>query len=129
MAWRHGHPNRLNIMRDVQGVHRMFRPTYVRVKRLKLIFDNTGSQVEAFVSIFDGDALVRPASGTTETYGLGTVENYKLVMMIRGDWGFRQGDIVTINDGREYEVQFPPVWFDTFTTLQLDQRSQIGQPT
>jgi hypothetical protein len=108
---------------------RTFLTTYVRIKRQRSEYNEYGEMVPTFDSVYAGKALVRPAGGTTEGYGLGTVENYKLVVLINGTFNIRQADIVTINDGREYEVMYPPVFFESYTELRLDQRSQIEQPT
>lgn len=129
MAWRFGRQNRLNVRRTIEELNRMFIPNYIRVKRRRFEYNDYGEQVPTFDTIYRGQALVRPAGGTSETYGLGTVENYDLVVLINGDFDIRQSDVVTINDGREYEVMYPPKFFDgSFIEMRLKQRSQIQQP-
>jgi len=128
MAYEVGRPSRLFIRRDIRKLIRTFPKTYVTIKRLTSTYNDLGEQDTTTTTVYTGEALVRPQGGSAETYGLGTVENGSLVLLINGKHDIRQADIVTINNGREYEVQFPPVWFDAFMSIQLDQRSQIGQP-
>lgn len=129
MAWAHGGtPTRLSIRYDIEQVLRHWPKIQIHVKRHQQTFNDFGELVESFWPVYTGPALSRPAGGTTETYGLGTVENYTLVILVNGVFDIRQGDVVTINDGREYEVQYPPEHFNAFTELRLNQRSQIRQP-
>lgn len=120
----------LQIKRDIKRLMDMFPKARVHVERLDNEYTPMGEQVEAArTTIYRGEALVRPVSGQTEGFGLGTVENQSLVILINGKYPFRQGDIVTINDSREYEVDLPPVHLDAFIELRLGQRSQIQKPT
>lgn len=100
----------------------------VIIKRQITKQDDLGDQIESYTKIYEGEALFRPGSGTSQAYGLGTVENLSLVGLINSVIDVRQSDIVTVNDGREYEVSFPPHLFNAITVLQLTQRSQISQP-
>jgi hypothetical protein len=119
----------LTLKREINRLMDIFPKTQIRVERLTEKFSDTGSRLpDARTLVYEGEALVRPASGDTEGYGLGTVENVSLVILVNGMFDLRQGDVVTVNDGREYEVDFPPHHFQAFTVLQLDQRSQIRQP-
>jgi hypothetical protein len=126
----------LQIKRDIKRLMDMFPRTQVHVERLDSEYTESGERDEdARTTIYRGEALVRPVSGDTEGYGLGTVENQSLVILINGAVGsgstkylFRQGDLVTINDGRDYEVELPPVHLDSFVELRLGQRSQIQKP-
>lgn len=128
--YRFGHPTRAGIKRDVRALIRTFPDrSFVRIKRQLEKFDDIGAPIADYETIYEGEALMRPGSGTSQTYGLGTVENLSLVGLINGVFDIRQSDIVSINDGREYEVQYPPTWFDAFTMLQLTQRDQITQAT
>lgn len=129
MAHLIGRPTRLSIRQHIRLLIRTFPKAYVRIRRRREEYNDLGEAVPAYDDIYEGDVLVRPSGGTSETYGLGTVENYDLVVLLNGDLDVRQGDIVTINDGREYEVMFPPKWFDAFHELRLKQWSQIGQET
>ncbi len=123
------HVPRAHVKREIRELIRSFpnKVTMV-IRRQKEKFSDLGTAKDDYDIVYRGEGLVRPGSGTTQGYGLGTVENLSLVGLINGVLDIRQSDIVTINDGREYEVSFPPTWFDAFTTLQLTQRSQIGQP-
>lgn len=130
MAWGHGgYPSRLTIRYDIEQVMRRWPKIQIRVKRRKEVFNEYGESTEEFWSVYFGPALSRPSGGSAETYGLGTVENFQLLILVNGVFDIRQGDIVTINDGREYEVMYPPDHFNAFTELRLTQRSQITQPT
>ena len=128
--YRFGRPKRIFIQQDVQTLTEThaYARQWVTVKRLKDKFTTLGEQVQEFHEVYVGEALVRPGVGTTQTFGLGTVENAALVLLILGKQDVRQGDVVTVNDGREYEVQLPPNWFDAYTELRLGQRGQIAQP-
>lgn len=117
----------LHVKREINRVMDLFPKQQVRVKRLLEQYSDTGVQTTASTLLYEGEALVRPASGETEGYGLGTVENLSLVILILGIFDLRQGDIVTVNDGREYEVDFPPHHMNAFTILNLQQRSQVRQ--
>jgi hypothetical protein len=118
----------LQVKREINRMMDLFPKQQVRVKRLLDVYTDTGVQTTAATLLYEGEALVRPASGETEGYGLGTVENLSLVILILGIFDLRQGDIVTVNDGREYEVDFPPHHMNAFTILNLQQRSQVRQP-
>ncbi|HET9562687.1 MAG TPA: hypothetical protein VFP01_11305 [Propionibacteriaceae bacterium] len=118
----------LQVKREINRMMDLFPKQQVRVKRLLDHYTDTGVQTTAATLVYEGEALVRPASGDTEGYGLGTVENQSLVIVINGIFDMKQGDIVTVNDGREYEVDFPPHHMNAFTVLNLQQRSQIRQP-
>ena len=119
----------LMVKREINRMMDLFPKQQVRVKRLLEHYDDTGTQTTDTTLLYEGEALVRPASGDTEGYGLGTVENQSLVILILGLFDLRQGDIVTVNDGREYEVDFPPHHMNAFTVINLQQRSQIRQRT
>ena len=120
----------LQIKRDVHDLMNLFPKAQVHVERVDSVFTKGGERAPgARTTLYQGQALVRPVSGQTEGYGLGTVENQSLVVLINGKHPFRQGDVVTINDGREYEVDLPPVHLDAFTELQLGQRSQVTKAT
>lgn len=127
MAFQSGKPTRLFIKRSIRGIIRTFPSTHVVIKRLTEVYNEHGEQDLSTTTIYEGEALVRPSGGSAATYGLGTVENFALVILINGKHDIRQADIVTVNDGREYEVMFPPGWFDAFMELRLEQRSQIRQ--
>lgn len=130
MAWKFGRPTRLSVKTDIRQIIRTFPSTYVRIKRREEKYDpETGEHKNEYTLVYKGEALVRPTGGVSQTYGLGTTEENALVILIAGKQDIRQSDIVTINDGREYAVQFPPNWFNAFMVLTLDQWSQIGQPT
>ena len=119
----------LQVKRDIKNLMDMFPKVQVHVSRLDSAFDERGERVPgALTTIYKGQALVRSVAGQTEGYGLGTVENQSLVILINGKLPFRQGDLVTIHDGREYEVDLPPVHLEAFVELQLGQRSQITKP-
>lgn len=129
MAYRGKRVTALGVKRSINQMMDLFPKEQVRVVRLRSSFSETGEQVESDRTLlYEGEALVRPAGGDTEGYGLGTVENLSLVILIMGVHGFAQGDIVTVNDGREYEIDLPPTHFRAFTQLNLQQRSQIQQP-
>lgn len=128
-TYRGGRPNRLGIKRDVQFIARTFPHTFIHVKRLSEEYNPHGESADHFTTIYKGDANVLPAGGTVEAYGMGTVENSDMTVLIVGKQDIRQGDIVTVNDGRQYEVQYPPSWFDAFMGIRLKQRSQIQHPT
>lgn len=119
----------LQIKRDIKNLMDMFPKVRVHISRIESVFDTRGERVpDARTVIYMGQALVRPVSGQTEGYGLGTVENQSLVILINGKYDIRQGDIVSINDSREYEVELPPVHLESFVELQLGQRSQVTKP-
>jgi hypothetical protein len=129
MAYRGRRVTALQVKRDINRMMDLFPKQQVRVARLRDVFSDTGEQAsDERTLLYEGEALVRPASGDTEGYGLGTVENLSLVILIMGVHGFAQGDVVTVNDGREYEIDLPPKHFNAFTQLNLQQRSQIRQP-
>lgn len=128
-AYRGKRLTRLMMKRDIERLMDIFPKVRVRIKRLKEKFSPIGEAVPAeYLLIYEGEALVRPVSGETEGYGLGTTEQLSLVILINGKKDARQGDVVTVNDGREYEVDLPPDYWSAFTVLNLQQRSQIAQP-
>jgi hypothetical protein len=124
------HIRRAHVKREIRAlISRFPNKVAIRVRRQKNVFSDMGSANEMeFDLIYEGEALVRAASGSAEGYGLGTVENLSLIALINGVFGIRQADIVIVNDRRDYEVMFEPTWFEAFTLLQLSQRSQIIQP-
>lgn len=117
----------VHIKRDIHRVMGQFPNSQIRVKRLKEVYETSGEQTTDDVLIYEGEALVRAASGDAEGYGLGTVENQSLVVVINGVFPIQQGDLITINDSREYEVDFPPTHFNAVTVMNVAQRSQITQ--
>lgn len=132
MAYTGGRPDRLRVIQQIQQLEETHAESrsHLIVRRLRAAYDDIGERKDnAADVVYEGEGLVRPGSGTVQGYGLGTVENLSLVVLILGVHDIRQGDIVTINDGREYEVSYPPTWQDAFQVLSLNQRSQIGQPT
>lgn len=121
---------RAAVKREIHALMRSFPDkAFITVKRTAEVYNDLGEKKPEYTTIYQGEALMRPGSGTSQAYGLGTVENLSLVGLINGVFDIRQSDVVTINDGREYEVAFPPHWFGAFTVLQLKTLSQIGQPT
>jgi len=128
MAYRGARVTVLQVKRDIHLLMEKFPKLEVIVSRFTDTFTDTGAHARTQRKVYEGPALVRPASGDVEGYGLGTVENQSLVILINGLFDMAQGDLVTINDGREYEVDFPPRHFNAFTVLNLGQRSQVTQP-
>ena len=117
----------VHIKRDINRMMDIFPKSQVRITRLQSAYTPAGAPVVKKLLIYEGEALVRVAQGDTEGYGLGTVENQSLVAVVNGVFGILQGDHVTINDGREYEVDFQPTHMNAFTILNLQQRSQVSQ--
>ncbi len=117
----------IHIKRDIHRMMGVFPNSQIRVKRLKEEYTTNGEQKTATTLLYEGEALVRSPSGDTEGYGLGTVENQSLVCVINGIYPIQQGDLVTINDGREYEVDHQPSHMNALMILSLGQRSQITQ--
>ena len=129
MAFRFKRITPLQVKKDINRMMDLFPKVRIRVVRLVERFSDTGARIDdARELVYEGEALVRPVAGDTEGYGLGVVENLSLVILIMGKQDVRQGDVVTVNDGREYEVDLPPDYFQSFTVLNLQQRSQIQQP-
>jgi hypothetical protein len=129
--WRFGnHVPRAHVKREIRAlISRFPNKEAITVRRQKQVFSDMGEVRETeYDTIYEGEALIRPGTGSAEGYGLGTVENLSLVGLINGVLHIQQSDVVTLNDGRDYEVMFPPTWFEAFTLLQLTQRSQIKQP-
>jgi hypothetical protein len=124
------HVPRAHVKREIHAlISRFPNKGAVVIRRQKDVFSAMGEvRTTEYDVIYEGEALIRAGTGSAEGYGLGTVENLSLVMLVNGVLHIRQADVVTINDGRDYEVMFPPTWFNAFTILQLTQRSQIGQP-
>jgi hypothetical protein len=119
----------IHIKRDINRMMDIFPKLQIRVTRLLSQFTLAGAPVVKKLLIYEGEALVRIAQGDTEGYGLGTVENQSLVIVINGVFPIAQGDMVTINDGRQYEVDFQPTHMHAFMVLNLQQRSQVTQVT
>jgi hypothetical protein len=121
---------RAHVKREIRALIRSFpNKVAILVRRPRQVFSDMGEQRETeYDVVYEGEALIRAGTGTAEGYGLGTVENLSLVGLINGVVNIRQADIVSVNDGRDYEVMFQPDYFAAFTLLQLTQRSQIGQP-
>jgi hypothetical protein len=124
------HIARAHVKREIRAlISRFPNKVAITVRRQKQVFSDMGVAVEAeYDVIYEGEALVRSGTGSAEGYGLGTVENLSLVALINGVLGIHQSDVVSINDGRDYEVMYEPSWFEAFTLLQLTQRSQITRP-
>ena len=130
--YRHGSViPRGHVKREIRALIRSFpNKVAIIVRRQKAVFSDMGEQKETeYDVVYQGEALVRAGTGSAEGYGLGTVENLSLIGLINGVVNIRQADIVSVNDGRDYEVMFQPDFFEAFTLLQLTQRSQIGQPS
>lgn len=130
--YRHGNViPRAHVKREIRALIRSFpNKEAIIVRRQRQVFSDMGEAKETeYDVIYEGEALIRPGTGSAEGYGLGTVENLSLVGLINGVLNIQQADIVTFDDGRDYEVMFPPTYFEAFTQLALTQRSQIIQPS
>lgn len=127
MPYQAGQPTPILRRQATRTLLKTHRKTWIVIKRSREKFNDIGEPTVVFDTVYEGDSLVRPGSGTVQSYGLGTVENLSLIILLAGVHNIRQGDVVTVNDGREYEIQYPPTWLDAFQVLTLQQRSQLGQ--
>lgn len=110
------------VRREIQVLIRTFPSVFVTITRnIKTYL--YGQQRMVPVTVFSGEVLVIPASGTVERYGLGQVENTQPQILVAGKRDIQQGDFVVMA-GVVYQVEFAPAYFDGFMTLRLAQYQQ-----
>jgi hypothetical protein len=122
-----------DVQHDIEGIIRTFDAISLVVRRGTDVWVD-GESTKTYAIVYQGEALIRPGSGTVDRYGLGQVENLDLVVLIAGTTDIRQGDFVTLNDHgyvaqgpirvREFRVQNNPRWLGAFTQLELKQHEQ-----
>ncbi len=92
------------VQRDIEEIVRTFDTIFIQVRRQEEGW-YAGERQALYKIIYQGEALIRPGSGTVDRYGAGTVENFDLVILIAGKTDVRQGDFISINDRGEPVVQ------------------------
>lgn len=123
MGFRIVKPRRFFVQRDVQMLVRAFPSESVTITRARRTYSSGGQQRLVYDPIFMGEALVVPATGDVQDFGLGQVENKHPKILIAGTRDIQQGDFVLLA-GRRYQVMFEPNAWHGFTLLNLAQWEQ-----
>lgn len=123
MGFRAMRPRRFFVQRDIQMLVRTFPSETVTVQRGTRTYSAGGQQRWTYATIFFGEALVVPATGDVQDFGLGQVENKAPKILIPGTRDIRQGDFVILA-GRTYQITFEPNWWHGFLLLTLAQWQQ-----
>lgn len=116
-------PRQYMVQKQIQALIRTFEAKTVQIERARRTFNTLKQEVMAFDTVYRGEALIVPATGDVALYGLGQVESKNPVLLVAGKRDIRQGDYVTL-DGRRYQVEFDPTWFQAAMILKLKQWEQ-----
>jgi hypothetical protein len=81
-------------MRDVLGIIRTFPPAFVTVERAYEVQDDLGEQHQIFVTVWQGEALVREVTSTVQRLEMGQIFTGVISFLIVGNHDFREGDFI-----------------------------------
>ena len=129
MTFRPQRPEGWYVQRDIWALVQSFPSERIRIYRRSArptSVTSLGQPVYGELTVYSGKALVVPAGGTVERYGLGQVEEDQPQLLIPGDRDIRQGDFLvhqgltpagTFRPGRTYIVSFPMNHWRNFSVV------------
>lgn len=120
------------IQQEIQELIREFPSRFIVLERARRKFVS-GEQTLVYTTVFRGEAIVRPPTGTVNTYGLGQTENFNYVILIAGQADIQQGDFLRFSQEllpgmnasvRTFQVTQEPNMLGAFMQLTLEQYQQ-----
>lgn len=117
--------NRQSVQHEISGLIKTFESEFVSIERAIEVADDLGEMHKTgFTSLWRGEALVKPISGTVQRLSMGQIETDVISIIIPGKHDFRQGDFVH-KAGRLYQVQRTGPYFNgAFIVLDLNLYQQ-----